>query len=155
MIMYLHIAKGSGRRLGDILRFEVSARYRYPILSQFFFQHGFATSVTALAQRSVTGTAEGESPNAPAGTSVRNQPAAGSRFLSCKAVEAPATSTPAESCAYRPRSLAARRSVRHADSVAKHLGVPSEDLRTAVVFAVERGALMEAHGSIAVHRQHL
>lgn len=45
MIMYLHIAKGSGRRLGDILRFEVSARYRYPILSQFFFHHDYALGV--------------------------------------------------------------------------------------------------------------
>lgn len=41
------------------------------------------------------------------------------------------------------------------DSVEKHLGVPREDLQAAVAFAVERSALEEKHGSIAVHRQHL
>lgn len=44
------------------------------------------------------------------------------------------------------------------DSVAKHLGVPSDDLRAAVAFAVEKDALMatgDPPHSVAVHRQHL
>jgi len=40
-------------------------------------------------------------------------------------------------------------------NVQERLGLLDDDLAAAVAYAVESGALEEAHGSIAVHRQHL